>query len=639
MADELRVKIGADVKDLKKGLARALKDLDRFKSEQIKLNKSFKKGEIAADDYYDAIADNSRKLKSAQNNVRQFNNALDDTGKDAKKYGKNVKANALPATQEFSRVIQDAPFGIQGVANNLQQLTANFGSLSKATGGTIPAIKAMVSSLAGPAGVLLAVSAVTSALVTYGDEIKALISPLGQQARVQRELAQATSEYIGSARSEITVLNSLLNIARDENNSKRQRQRAIDQINDKYSKYLGNLDLESVKTDKVTKSVNKLSEALLGEARVRGAESVLEEKSKELAEETAEIIEESGEAARLAAGERIKENRKKIKVQEDLIDLLEAEKDAGKDTSAAIEDATRKIAELKKEASLEDRDLIADGILSDRIKEETADSVREIKLFQKALEFALKESFKGLNLDDDGDVQRELDKRPPLEVPITLKPVTDLPDGEITAPEIPTISTAIDSVIEKQNQLLENSKLIAQGVGDAFNTLGTNIANALTQTQGVFGAFVGTLIQQSLKLVSQLIQNSIKTAAVTKAQAAQQIATNKAVALSEGVKGAAQSASGLGPAAAFVLPALIAGAVAAISGAFSGIGGGGSSGSASSGVSGAGGSNFSGTNISTTGPIGGGGRVVFEIAGDKLIGVLNNSLSANQQIGDTVGVG
>ena len=87
------------------------------------------------------------------------------------KLGKST-ANAVPSVQEFSRVIQDAPFGIQGVANNITQLTAQFGNLSKNAGGTKAALKAMLGTLSGPAGILLAVSAVTSLLVSFGDKLK-----------------------------------------------------------------------------------------------------------------------------------------------------------------------------------------------------------------------------------------------------------------------------------------------------------------------------------------------------------------------------------------------------------------------------------------------------------------------------------
>jgi len=113
-------------------------------------------------------------LRSAQAELKRTGKVADQAnarvGRSFTRAGKGA-VNATPALQEFSRVIQDAPFGIQGVANNVQQLTANFGNLSRSAGGTLPALRAMLGALSGPTGILLAVSTVTSLLVVFGDEL------------------------------------------------------------------------------------------------------------------------------------------------------------------------------------------------------------------------------------------------------------------------------------------------------------------------------------------------------------------------------------------------------------------------------------------------------------------------------------
>ena len=157
MAEELREQISAETKELTKALKKSEKDLDSF----------------------------GKKVTSSGNTTNKF--------------GKQVKGNAVPAMQEFSRVIQDAPFGIQGVANNITQLTTQFGNLSKNAGGTKAALKAMLGTLAGPAGILLAVSAVTSLLVSFGDKLQFA-------ANQTSKLAEATKKYVGEARAEISTL-------------------------------------------------------------------------------------------------------------------------------------------------------------------------------------------------------------------------------------------------------------------------------------------------------------------------------------------------------------------------------------------------------------------------------------------------
>ncbi|MEM6814895.1 MAG: hypothetical protein AAF600_10925 [Bacteroidota bacterium] len=113
-------------------------------------------------------------LNKAKTELKKYERAASvSNAKAANSFGRARKgiANTTPTLLEFNRVVQDAPFGIQGVANNIQQLTQNFGTLSKSAGGTIPALKLLAGSFAGPAGILFVVSAATSLLVTFGDEI------------------------------------------------------------------------------------------------------------------------------------------------------------------------------------------------------------------------------------------------------------------------------------------------------------------------------------------------------------------------------------------------------------------------------------------------------------------------------------
>jgi len=108
-----------------------------------------------------------------------------------------------------------------------------------------------------------------------------------------------------------------------------------------------------------------------------------------------------------------------------------------------------------------------------------------------------------------------------------------------------SFQTAMDSV-----------RRISGAVSQSFSQIGNSIANAFGGAQSALGAFLGTLAKDALKIVGH----------------------NLSISMSNSITGATQSAKSFGPAAAFVLPALIAGATALISGAFSGIEGGGGGG-------------------------------------------------------------
>jgi len=101
----------------------------------------------------------------------------------------------IPAMTSFSQVIQDAPFGIRGVANNITQLTMQMGTLQTNAGGMTGALKSMAGALAGPAGILLIVSIVTSVMVTYGKEILKLIPGTQSLADKQKTLTESLEKY------------------------------------------------------------------------------------------------------------------------------------------------------------------------------------------------------------------------------------------------------------------------------------------------------------------------------------------------------------------------------------------------------------------------------------------------------------
>ena len=90
-----------------------------------------------------------------------------------------------------------------------------------------------------------------------------------------------------------------------------------------------------------------------------------------------------------------------------------------------------------------------------------------------------------------------------------------------------------------------NDQLGAAMIG-GFAAIGEGFANMAGDSETAMGSFLSTLIQGALQF----------------------IAVNLAQSMSLGVTAAAQSATAAGPFAAFVLPALIAGATAAIGGAF-----------------------------------------------------------------------
>ena len=84
---------------------------------------------------------------------------------------------ATSATLEFGRVLSDMPYGIRGVANNLQQLASNLFFMSKqvdgVTGKSIGfggALMSLGKNLIGPAGLLVAFQGVTALIDFFANK-------------------------------------------------------------------------------------------------------------------------------------------------------------------------------------------------------------------------------------------------------------------------------------------------------------------------------------------------------------------------------------------------------------------------------------------------------------------------------------
>jgi hypothetical protein len=149
--------------------------------------------------------------------------------------------SSIPTLTNFGRVIQDAPFGIIGIANNIDPLISSFQALRASSTSTGAALKSLVAGLAGPAGIAIAVSAVTSALVAFGPQISAAIAGVDKFGLAQREAAAEGAEAFSKAFSEFTRLSGIIN---DSNAGVKRQEDAFKQLNSELAKY--GLEIESI---------------------------------------------------------------------------------------------------------------------------------------------------------------------------------------------------------------------------------------------------------------------------------------------------------------------------------------------------------------------------------------------------------
>lgn len=150
------------------------------------------------------------------------------------------------------------------------------------TGNIVGATQAMnvfkASMLATPWGAIaIAIAAVGAAYYLYSTRTKELTAAQVAQLKMQQlenKINEQASQIIVDQRAK---LEGLLLTAKNKFVSDKERQNAIKEINALSPKYLGNITLEGIETEKTTKAVNAYNDALLKGAMARAAQTALDD--------------------------------------------------------------------------------------------------------------------------------------------------------------------------------------------------------------------------------------------------------------------------------------------------------------------------------------------------------------------------
>lgn len=109
-----------------------------------------------------------------------------------------------------------------------------------------------------------------------------LVYELATMNQKVEKLIENTDEFNKSAAEEVSKIQLLTKVAKDENKSKADRQKAITEINKISPKYLGNITLETIGTEKATKEIELYTQALIKKAKAQAAQEELTKRYKNL---------------------------------------------------------------------------------------------------------------------------------------------------------------------------------------------------------------------------------------------------------------------------------------------------------------------------------------------------------------------
>ncbi len=203
--------------------------------------------------------------KDAVNNINQTITATNNLG-NAFRQMPQASGAATNALSNLSRVAQDAPYGFIGIANNLNPLLESFQRLQKETGSSTNALKAMASGLAGPAGIGLAIGAVSSLIVAFGPKIANFIKGVDAASEADKKFAESLDKARASASESGIKLQAYIAIANDATLADDKRANALNFVVNELSKVNKEYASTIKTTEQAKAAVDLYTQALIAQA-------------------------------------------------------------------------------------------------------------------------------------------------------------------------------------------------------------------------------------------------------------------------------------------------------------------------------------------------------------------------------------
>jgi hypothetical protein len=231
------VRIGMDISEMQAELQKSQNLLREFQSQ---LKKST----------------NTIEINMLNNEIKTLNGTISNLEMNMQKAGKPM-GDASQSLINFSRIAQDAPYGIQGIANNLNPMIESFQRLAKTEGGTKKALEAMVGGLAGPAGVGVAIGLISSLAVTFSKQISEMFETPTEKLKEFREELKKLKEdvyaIVGGVQANRTIAMGYSSIIGSDKIELEDRKTALKYLKDIYKE---NKEIQALTISSSTEYMN-----------------------------------------------------------------------------------------------------------------------------------------------------------------------------------------------------------------------------------------------------------------------------------------------------------------------------------------------------------------------------------------------
>lgn len=174
------------------------------------------------------------------------------------------------ALTEFGRIIADAPYGIQGVANNIEQFSQQFVDLTRETGSVGSAVKSLVKSFLGAGGIVIAIQLASAAYQILSKYIQ----------DTNKGMLETAKAGAGAA----TNLRILRQALLDGNVSEEERVELLERANEEYDDLNLSLEDSEEATRKNIRALDDMIAVMAEAAKTRALQNLIEEEFQKQAE-------------------------------------------------------------------------------------------------------------------------------------------------------------------------------------------------------------------------------------------------------------------------------------------------------------------------------------------------------------------
>ena len=220
--------------------------------------------------------------------TKKKNNATPIIGQDPAPKFNNIKMSMAQIARELPSITMGPQMFFLAISNNLPILQdalvsarKEFADLTAKGQAAIPVWKQVGKAIISPQA-LLAVG--ITLLVTYSDEIMAFVKKLFKMketsdaaADAQKRLNKAMEQGLKDSAKEVAEMELLYKASQDTTRSLRERKSAVEELQNKFPSYFGNMDKEAILAGKAATAYDKLKAALIAQAQARAIQGELTE--------------------------------------------------------------------------------------------------------------------------------------------------------------------------------------------------------------------------------------------------------------------------------------------------------------------------------------------------------------------------